>query len=92
MAERTGMGEGYPRRLPVRRGVHGNGIPHMERQSGSDRDSDSAQPYGGTGHQFGNKPGDGGGETLPSWYHRAIVISAVIGFAVLILIAKMHGG
>ena len=92
MAERTGMGQGYPGRDPIRRGVYGNGVPHMERKPGSDSNLDSAQPYRGTGYQFGNQPGDRGSENLPTWYHRAIVISAVIGFAVLILIAKMHGG
>lgn len=92
MAERTGMDESYPRRISVHRGIYGNGVPHMERKPGSDSHSHTAQSHWRTGHQFGNQLGNGNDSGLPYWYHWTTVTAVIIGFAVLIFLAAMHGG
>lgn len=92
MAERIGMGEGHSGRLPIRGGLLGDGVPHMERKSGSHRHHDSAQSYRGTGHQLGNQSGNGHAAILPTWYHWTTVSIVVIGFVVLALMRVALGG
>lgn len=87
------MGNHRARRVPIHRGLLWNGVFDMARETGSGGDPYPSQPYGRSRYHVNNKPDNRRVRwSLPDWYHRSVIIVALIGLIVLTLLAIVHGG